>query len=430
MENLYYPARTQWAHLPVAEVVDGEVALRGRILDVSGGKGKLQDQTGEIELNIGEIATKVKSGDIVELAGSVVGGKISVSAIRLLTPVVDAWQGGDWQRFRSSAGNVRENIAVRARILHAIHCFFASREFVAVETPTLSGGSAQEEQIQLFATEYRQGKTIQRVYLAPSPELYMKRLLGVGMERIYQITRSFRNGELGPLHNPEFAILEWYRAYASYEEVMVDIEQLVAYVTEKTTGKPSIIRQGQVVDLTPPWPRISVHEAFERWAGIDLQICPEVGNLFSRAVALGYASVTPQDSWEDIFHKIFLEQIEPNLASMGTVHLLDYPRQLAALAKQKEEHPAVVERTEAFVGGVELTNGYTELNDPTEQRGRFTTGHEQSAVDGAPIDQAFLDAMECGFPPAGGVALGVDRLVMLIAGADRLDEVIAFPMGL
>ena len=124
MENLYYPARTQWAHLPVAEVVDGEVALRGRMLDVSGGKGKLQDQTGEIELNIGDIATKVKSGDIVELAGSVVGGKISVSAIRLLTPVVDAWQRGDWQRFRSSASNVRENIALRARILHAIHCFF------------------------------------------------------------------------------------------------------------------------------------------------------------------------------------------------------------------------------------------------------------------------------------------------------------------
>jgi elongation factor P--beta-lysine ligase len=257
----------------------------------------------------------------------------------------------------------------------------------------------------------------------------MKRLLGVGMERIYQITRSFRNGELGPLHNPEFAILEWYRAYASYEEVMVDIEQLVAYVAEKTTGKPSIIRQGQVVDLTPPWPRISVHEAFVRWAGIDLQICPEVGNLFSRAVALGYASVTPQDSWEDIFQKIFLAQIEPNLASLGTVHLLDYPRQLAALAKEKKGNPAVVERTEAFVGGVELTNGYTELNDPTEQKERFTTGREQSAVDDAPIDQAFLDAMECGFPPAGGVALGVDRLVMLIAGADRVDEVIAFPMG-
>ena len=295
-----------------------------------------------------------------------------------------------------------------------------------METPTLARASAQEQHIQLFATEYQGDKSQQQLYLAPSPELYMKRLLGVGFERIYQIGRSYRNGELGPQHNPEFTLIEWYRAYASYEEIMVDVEDLVSHVAKSVLGRSSVVRAGREISVQPPWQRLSVRDAFVRWADIDLAACADAESLFCRARTLGYGSARREDSWEDLYYKILLERVEPELAKLGAVHLFDYPRQLAALAKLKEGDPAVAERAEAYLAGVELANGYTELNDPTQQRERFARGAQ---AEGAPCDEAFLAAMERGIPPAGGVALGLDRLVMIVAGASYLEEVVAFPLG-
>ena len=315
---------------------------------------------------------------------------------------------------------------VRAAVLDAVRDFFRDAGFLAVETPTLARASAQEEHIQLFATEYHGDKAQKQFYLAPSPELYMKRLLGVGFEQIYQISRSYRNGELGPQHNPEFTLIEWYRAYASYEEIMADVEDLVSHVAKSVLGRSSVVRAGREIDLQPPWERLSVRDAFARWAAVDLDACTDAESLFRRARALGYGSARREDSWEDLYHKILLERVEPELAKLGAVHLFDYPRQLAALAKLKEGDSAVAERTEAYLGGVELSNGYTELNDPTQQRERFARGARPG---GAPADEAFLAAMERGIPPAGGIALGLDRLVMVVAGASCLDEVIAFPLG-
>lgn len=431
MKKRSYPARVKWSHRSVADVDAGTVAVRGRLLqlDRARGCGKLVDQTGELKFNIDPQCTEILAGDIVELSGVVAAGILTVCEYHLLSPGGEEWASGDWARFNLPPSKLRENLVLRAGVMNAVHQFFSAQAFLPVETPIITRGSAQEEHIQLFATEYRVGKTKERVYLAPSPELYMKRMLGIGFERIFQITRSFRNGEVGPQHNPEFALLEWYRAYASYAEVMVDVENLVAYVAEKVTGHQSVIRDGVVVELAPPWQRISVHQAFARWADIDLGVCNDVQSLYRRANELGYDSASPEDNWEDLFHKILLEKVEPQLARLGAVHLVDYPWQLAALAKFKEGEPSIAERTEAYVGGVELSNGYTELNDPEEQHRRFCQGGRGQKPEDAIPDEAFLQAMERGFPPAGGVALGLDRLVMLVAGASKLDEVIAFPAG-
>lgn len=426
MQSRHYPSRVLWRHQPavVAATAVGEVAVRGRLLHLAAGRGRLADESGGVDFVVKTRAKGIKAGDIVELYGVAAEGVIAVTQIRLLAASSAAWHRGDWARFH--ANGLWATMRVRAAVLDAVRDFFRDANFLAVETPTLARSSAQEEHIQLFATEYQGAKAQEPLYLAPSPELYMKRLLGVGFERIYQISRSYRNGELGPQHNPEFTLVEWYRAYASYEEIMADVEQLVAHVAESVLGRLRVVRAGREIDVQPPWERVSVRDAFVRWAAVDLEACTDAELLFRRARALGYGSARQGDSWEDLYHKILLEKVEPKLATLGAVHLFDYPRQLAALAKLKEGEPAVAERTEAYLGGVELSNGYTELNDPDQQRERFARGARPG---GAPPDEAFLVAMERGIPPAGGVALGLDRLVMVLAGASCLDEVIAFPLG-
>ena len=426
MHARHYPSRVLWRHQPAVAAVTsvGEVAVRGRLLRLAEGRGRIADESGEIDFVVKVRVEGIKTGDIVEFYGIAAEGVIDVTQIRLLAYSRADWNQGDWARFH--ANELWENVRVRAAVLDAVRGFFKDAGFLAVETPTLARASAQEEHIQLFATEYQGDKSQEQLYLAPSPELYMKRLLGVGFERIYQISRSYRNGEVGPQHNPEFTLIEWYRAYASYEEIMADVENLVAHVAESVLGRSSVVRAGCEIGLQPPWERISVREAFVRWASVDLDTCADAESLFRRARALGYDSARLEDSWEDLFHKILLEKVEPELAKLGAVHLFDYPRQLAALAKLKEDDLAVAERTEAYLGGVELSNGYTELNDPALQRERF----EQNAqLGGAPADEAFLAAIERGIPPASGVALGLDRLVMIVVGASCLNEVIAFPLG-
>ena len=426
MQSRHYPSRVLWRHQPAvsAATAVGEVAVRGRLLHFAEGQGRIADESGGIDFVVKTWIEGIKAGDIVELYGIVVEGVIDVTQARLLAQSNAEWCQGDWARFH--ANGLWANMRVRAAVLDAVRDFFRNANFLAVDTPTLVRASAQEEHIQLFATEYRGHKEQEQLYLAPSPELYMKRLLGVGFERIYQISHSYRNGEIGPQHNPEFTLIEWYRAYASYEEIMADVENLIVHVVESVLGQSSVVRAGREISLQPPWERLSVGEAFAGWASVDLDACADAESLFRRARALGYASAKREDSWEDLFHKILLEKVEPELAKLGAVHLFDYPRQLAALAKLKEGDPAVAERTEAYLGGVELSNGYTELNDPAQQRERFARDAQPG---GAPADEAFLAAMERGIPPAGGVALGLDRLVMVVAGASCLDEVIAFPLG-
>ena len=236
-----YPSRLQWVHKAVAEVDSsfGEIAVRGRLLDLDKDQGRIMDESGEVEFRFEYEPTGIKAGDFVEINGVVGEAGFTVTQVRLLASANGEWSGGDWERFNGAGKSLRRNLYVRARILDAVHRFFYQRNFIAVETPVLVRASAQEEHIRLFSTQYRREGTTEaeNFYLAPSPELYMKRMLGVGLERIFQISRSFRNGETGAFHNPEFTLIEWYRAYASYEEIIHDVESLVAFVAAEVLGQ-------------------------------------------------------------------------------------------------------------------------------------------------------------------------------------------------
>ena len=258
----------------------------------------------------------------------------------------------------------------------------------------------------------------------------MKRLLGDGWERIYQICRCFRNGERSDRHNPEFTMVEWYRAYASYEEIMEDVQALVGHVCQAVLGDRELVYNRLQIDLRPPWERLTVREAFARYAGLEDIQWRDKQDFEHRVRELGCDSVAEDDSWEDIFYKLLLEKVEPALAERGPVFLVDYPANMAALAKLKEGDDSVAERVELYIGGLELANGFTELNDPAEQHQRFIDERQRRLEAGYPahpLDEEFLEMLERGMPPAGGMALGIDRLVMLLADAQELDHVVAFP---
>lgn len=429
--ELSYPTRclppTHGADTLPAE---GEkVRIHGRLICCGEGEGILSAEWGQVPCRWEAPVVVRHSGEIVELEGWMGKVGVQVSALRVLAPVRQLKEQAGWEvRERVNAAK-RANLLVRARVLQAIRSFFSAARFLEVETPVLVHTPGQEAHLLLFETTFI-GQTSLPCCLVSSPEHHMKRLLGAGCERLFQLSRSFRNGELSELHNPEFTMLEWYRAYASYEEVMVDVEQLVASVCLAVKGTTRIEYQGQLLDLTPPWERLTVQEAFGRFAGVDLKLCSSREEFYLQARD-HCPSVDTRDTWEEIFFKVFLEKVEPAMAADRPVLLKDYPASMAALAKVVDGEQ-VAERVEAYVGGVELANGFTELNDPLEQRRRFMVERDKRAARGYPLhplDEEFLQMLEMGMPPAGGMALGVDRLVMLLADAPRIDEIIAFPFA-
>lgn len=247
-----------------------------------------------------------------------------------------------------------------------------------------------------------------RRWLATSPEYQMKRLLAAGFPRLVQIARAYRAEEVGPLHEPEFTLLEWYRTGAGSAEMMEETEELVAELAEGSGGR--LRRPGSPdVAARPPWERLTVEEAFRRYAGTDL----------AAVLAAGH----------DAFFRVLVERVEPRLGWARPTFLVRWPVAFASLARRVPDAPAWADRFEAYVGGIELCNGFGELTDPVEQRERLRADQAARARDGKevyPIDERFLRALEEGIPPAGGNALGVDRLVMLLVGAAHLDEVRAF----
>ena len=280
-------------------------------------------------------------------------------------------------------------LSERARVLREIRAFFDARGFTEVETPVRIPAPAPEPHIDCPPSG--------DWFLRASPELQMKKLLAAGMERIYQIGPCFREGEKGSRHNPEFTMLEWYRANADYNDIAVDMEALVGEVL-RTTGTTGILP----VATSNPFTRITVREAYLRWAGWD-----------------------PVEAWDhDRFDFDMATKVEPNLPK-GPLFLMDYPAPAASLARLKADDPRVAERWELYVDGLELANAFTELTDPVEQRRRFEGARaERRALGEAdyPLDEAFLDAL-ARMPPSGGVALGVDRLVMLACGVHDIAEV-------
>ena len=289
----------------------------------------------------------------------------------------------DWWRLQ----RVLPNLVRRAELLAALRGWFAARGFLEVETPVVARSPGLE--VHLAALETRAcGETR---YLITSPEYHMKRLLSAGMPRIVYLGRAFRDHERGHEHLTEFTMLEWYRADEGPDALMADVEALVALATGRER----------------PWTRLTVAEALARWG-------------------------TPTDDPDDVLRQL-VERVEPELGKLGAVFLTEWPRALASLARLKPGDPSVSERFEAYVDGVELANGFGELTDAVEQRARFEQDLAERRAQGLPeypIDEAFLDALAAGLPPCAGIALGVDRLVMLATGAKHIDDVTAFPSRL
>jgi lysyl-tRNA synthetase class 2 len=307
--------------------------------------------------------------------------------------------------------------------LEATRAFFRQRGFVEVETPALVAAPGQEVHLEPL-------RVCSGGWLITSPEHHMKRLLARGgLDRIYQICHCFRGGERSAQHRPEFTMVEWYRAGAGYDEVVGDVESLAGHVAQALTGSTVVDRDGSPFDLTAPWPRLTVRAAFQRFAGVDLREAADADSLRRSARRAGCGSLTENDDWETGFHKLLVERVEPGLSGLGTgVHLLEYPAALAALARLKPGDPSVAERFESYAGNLELANGFGELADARQQRRRFGDQRESRRRRGLPllpVDEPFLRDL-ARMPEAAGVALGFDRLFMLISGARRIDDVLAF----
>ena len=291
------------------------------------------------------------------------------------------------------------NLQTRSRILQAVREFFYSRDFIEAETPVRIPAPALETNIDAPPSG--------RAWLRASPELHMKRLLVEGCPRLFQIGPCFRSGECGRRHNPEFTMLEWYRASADYTEILRDTEALFNHVFKTVTGSTSFSYGGGRIDLDRPWHCHTVREAFMNWAGWD-----------------------PVENWDpDRFDFDLVGKVEPALPQDRPCVLTDYPAPAASLARLKPHNPRVAERWEVYVGGLELANAYSELCDPAAQRARFLAAAEERRALGKeiyPLDEPFLRALEKGMPPCGGIALGIDRLIMLACGASDIAEVRPF----
>jgi len=324
----------------------------------------------------------------------------------------------------------------------AVRAYFQAEGFIDVETPAVQLSPGVERHIRPFATTMREpvspDVSVPR-YLHTSPEFSMKKLVAGGMEKVVQMCHVWRDGERGPLHHPEFTMLEWYRANADYHALMADCEALmrgVAKAAERTLQDGVMLRwQGRTCDPAKPAERLTVQDAFARHAKIDLlattddSLAPPPQKL--REVARGQGIyVSDSDTWEDVFFRVMLERIEPHLGVGAPTILCEYPANLAALARKKPGDARVAERFEVYACGVELANAYSELTDAAEQRARFD--HDRTLYaglygDAPPVDADFLRAVES-LPPCAGAALGFDRLVMLASGAAEITDVLWAPV--
>ena len=324
----------------------------------------------------------------------------------------------------------------RGRITAAIRRWFEARDFVEVETPAVQVSPGNEAHLHAFATEaVGIAGDRQPLYLRTSPEFAAKKLLAAGEPRIFELARVWRNRERGPLHHPEFTLLEWYRAGEGYETLMADCARLLLLAAEAAETKTLSFR-GQSLDPADEPERITLAEAFVRFARIDLLSTVEVSGATDRAALAASAAgqgirVAADDTWADVFSRVLVEKIEPRLGRDRATILCEYPVSEAALARPKASDPRVAERFELYACGVELANCFGELTDAAEQRRRFEAEMaEKQRVYGEryPLDEDFLAAL-ARMPEASGGALGLDRLVMLATGASRIEQVLWAPVA-
>lgn len=332
---------------------------------------------------------------------------------------------------------------LRQAAVAALRSGFAGLGFVEVETPALQVSPGLEPHLKAFATELEDPDGSTRpLYLHTSPEFAMKKLLVAGEPKLFQFAPVFRNGERAATHHPAFLMLEWYRSGTDYRGIMQDCETLLRGIAT-ATGKSVLTWQGPNkdiarADVTQPWQYLTVHEAFARYAQLDLAQCigadphrPDLAAMRKACAAIGIR-IDDGDSWDDLYFRVALERVEPQLGIGAPCILHDYPIHQAALSRPKTDAPHLAERFELYACGMELANAFSELTDPEEQRRRFAAdmalkkqlyGYEY------PIDEDFLAALRHGLPDCAGIALGVDRLIMLLVGASRIEEVLWLPVS-
>ena len=459
-----FPARTGRTHslqqaltiLGEQQAADERLTLAGRVLLLRpmgrASFAQLQDASGRVQIYLRRdtVGTEtyqlfrgtVDLGDLIEVSGSMFRTRTGEPTLQVtdwqmvakaLRPPPEKWHGlTDVEtRLRRRHVDILANrdtfdlLSQRTRIVQAVRDFYHARDYLEVETPVLQalhGGAAARP----FTTFYQ---ALDRDFsLRISLELYLKRLLVGGFERVYEIGRVFRNEGLSRRHNPEFTLLESYEAYADYHTMLALVEQLVPTVAQQALGRQTVTHQGQEIDLRPPWRRITLREAILAETGIDYAQHSDLPSLQSAVEAAGLR-VEPQPTWAKLVDQLLDTAVAPRL--IQPTFVLDYPLELSPFAKLKPGSADTVERFEAFAAGFELANAFSELNDPDDQYRRFLQqvdaragGDDEAHV----MDLDFVEALQQGMPPAGGLGMGIDRLVMFLLGQSTIREVIFFPM--
>jgi lysyl-tRNA synthetase class 2 len=318
----------------------------------------------------------------------------------------------------------------RHSVIREIRSFFDRLEYLETDAPHLTPWPTLDANILSIRADLNsETRKPHRMYLHTSPEYPMKKLIAAGASRIYFCGKVFRDGECTPLHNPEFTLLEWYRAGAGYEEQMNETEALIRRVAQRVLGTERMPFRGKMLDLSPPWARMTVRRLFQEKTGSDLT--PGIG-LDSLTEIADRMDVfhRPDEDWETVFQRLFMEKLEPGLGETVPVFLMDFPLRLGLNARRKTNDPEWTERVELYAGGLEIANGYTELTNPEEQKGRFLSDQQrkkQETGNEYPVDMDLIDAMTPGLPPCAGMALGVDRLLMLLTDSPTIQDVLLFP---
>jgi lysyl-tRNA synthetase class 2 len=388
-----------------------------------------------------ELCQTLDLGDWIGVEGRLFRTKtdeltVEVQTLTFLTkglrPLPEKWHGLTdvetryRQRYVDLIANptVHQVFRTRSRIVATIRSFLTERGFLEVETPMMHpipGGATARP----FVTHHNTLDV--DLYLRVAPELYLKRLIVGGFRRVFEINRNFRNEGISTIHNPEFTMLEFYQAYADYHDLMDLTEQLFHQLSLEVCGSPTVEYQGQSINLDPPWTRLSYLDSIVEVGKLDKAVLSDHDQAIKTANSLG-VPITPQANHIDLLVALFEETVEPTL--IQPTFITDFPIEISPLARKKETNPALTDRFELFIGGRELANGFSELNDPIDQRQRFEAqvalrdaGDEEAHY----LDEDFIRALEYGMPPTAGEGIGIDRLVMLLTNQASIRDVILFP---
>jgi len=432
-----------------------QFAVAGRIMSMRHfGKAAffhVQDRSGQIQVYVRqgdspqEAVTLLKEtldvGDFVGVSGPIFRtrtGELTLKATSLqllskaLRPLPEKWHGLHdvevryRQRYLDLIVNphVRETFRKRAKLIQLLRQFFIDRDYLEVETPTMqsiAGGALAKP----FVTHHN---TLDiDLYLRIAPELFLKRLIVGGVERVFEVGRNFRNEGMSTKHNPEFTTLEFYQAYATYEHLMTLTEELFAFLANEVNGDLRVAYGEQMIDFTPPWPRLGMKEALCQYTGLSMEELDNENAVRTKARELG-VHIPATAPLGKILEELFGEVVEPHL--IRPTFVVSYPVEVSPLARRNEQNPRFVDRFELYIAGREIANAFSELNDPEDQLQRFLEQlREREAGDqeAHALDEDYVRALEYGMPPTAGEGIGIDRLVMLFTNAPSIRDVILFP---